>query len=263
MACSRTTVLQALETIAPVHLAESWDNVGLLVDPGEASEFCRAFVTIDLTDATLSEALELQADLIVAYHPPIFSGLKRLRADEVSERMIVKALRAGLTIYSPHTALDAVSGGMCDWLSTALGPAKSAPILPHESDAAVGSGRLARLEAPATIEQAIVMVKAHLGLSSLRVSRASHDRPIVSLGVCPGAGGQVFEKLDSVDLLLTGEMRHHDVLAFRAKGTHVILTDHTNTERGYLPTFAANIRKACAGLEVSVSKADADPLVVV
>ncbi len=260
MACPREVVLDALHQLAPTHLAESWDNVGLLVDPGERTEFERAFITIDLSDTTLEEALSSKADFIVAYHPPIFSGLKRLRWDQPAERIILRALREGLTIYSPHTALDAVPDGMGDWLARAVGPGRIKPIVPHESDSAAGSGRTIRLDRAISIDVAISMVKSHLGLSTLRTSRAGTELPITNVGVCPGAGGAVFEHLKRVDLLITGEMRHHDVLNFRARGTHVILTEHTNTERGYLPYLAQDLRKTCPGLEVLLSQLDADPL---
>ncbi len=262
MGCPRETVLEALAQIAPEFLAEPWDNVGLLVDPGESVQFERAFVTIDLTDVTLEEAIEREADFIVAYHPPIFGGLKRLRFDAPSERVVLRALRAGLTIFSPHTALDAVRDGMTDWLARAVGPGRMRPIVPHSVDIKAGAGRLVRLDRPVTIEAAVEMVKAHLGLSHVRLSEAERRDPIVSVAVCPGAGGSVFEKLDRADLLITGEMRHHDVLLRRARGTHVILTDHTNTERGYMPFLGQDLARACPGLDVVVSRRDADPLQV-
>lgn len=262
MACPRETVLKALDQIAPQFLAEPWDNVGLLVDPGERVEFERAFVTIDLTDLTLDEALECQSDFIVAYHPPIFSGLKRLRFDAASERVVLRALRAGVTIFSPHTALDAVRDGMTDWLARAAGPGRMQPIVPHHMDTSAGAGRLVRLDRPLSLNRAVDMVKSHLKLQHLRVSEAPRADPIVNVAVCPGAGGSVFEKLTRADLLITGEMRHHDVLAFRAKGTHVILTDHTNTERGYMPFLGRDLAKSCPGLDIHVSQLDADPLAV-
>lgn len=263
MGCPRETVLQALQQIAPEFLAEPWDNVGLLVDPGEATEFSTAFVTIDLTEDTLLEALEKDADLIVSYHPPIFSGLKRLRFDAPGERIVLRALRAGMTVHSPHTALDAVRGGMTDWLARAVGPGRMTPIVPHEVDIEAGSGRLIRLDRPVKLARAVEMVKAHLGLAHVRVSQARGDEPIQKVAVCPGAGGSVFEKVGGADLFITGEMRHHDVLARRARGSHVILTDHTNTERGYLSHLAQDIIRSCPGMAVLVSETDADPLQVV
>jgi dinuclear metal center YbgI/SA1388 family protein len=263
MACTRDEVFKALEELAPPEFAESWDNTGLLVDPDGRREFVRAFVTIDLTQATMDEADEFAADLIIAYHPPIFSGLKRLRKDVPGEDLIVRALRAGQTIYSPHTALDVVAGGMNDWLVSALGPGAASPIVPHALDARVGLGRQMELAEALDPQEAVRRVKAHLGLSHVRFGASSGNQPIKTVAVCPGAGGSVFEKVGHVDLLITGEMRHHDVLGRNARGTHVLLTDHTNTERGYLPEFGRRLMSLCPGLLVSVSRVDRDPLQVV
>jgi putative NIF3 family GTP cyclohydrolase 1 type 2 len=149
---------------------------------------------------------------------------------------------------------------MTAWLAKALGPGEVSPIVPVEPGSAQGSGRHVVLERPVTLQEAVVLIKAHLGLSQLRLSRAFTDQMVTTFAVCPGAGGSVFEKLGHVDLLLTGEMRHHDVLSRKENGTHVILTDHTNTERGYLPHFADDLRRLCPGLRVEVSTTDADPL---
>lgn len=261
MACSRLVVLEALERLAPLDLSEPWDNTGLLVDPTDRAEFARAFVTIDLTRETLGEADEFAADLIVAYHPPIFAGLKRLRRGAPGEEIVVRALRAGQTIYCPHTALDAATDGMTDWLARALGPGSTRPITPHPVVPDAGAGRLVELDAPLSLQNAVERFKAHLGLRHVRV--AGGGREVKRFAVCPGAGGSVFERVGPVDLLVTGEMRHHDVLARQAAGTSVILTDHTNSERGFLPVFARRLAEACPGLEVSVSRVDADPLRIV
>jgi dinuclear metal center YbgI/SA1388 family protein len=264
MPSPRDQVLTALSEIAPLHFAEPWDNVGLIVDPGDHPEFARAFFTIDLTTDTMGEAEELGADLIIAYHPPIFSGLKRLRATEYGEALVVRALRAGLTIYSPHTAVDVAPKGMNDWLAAAVGEGATAPIVPHESVDGAGVGRIVELQSEIDLAEATRRAKKHLGLEKLRVSEAPTGRAIRRVAVCPGSGGSVFENLgDDIDLLITGEMRHHDVFARRERGTHVLLADHTNTERGFLPTLAERLGQSCPGLEVSVSQMDADPLSIV
>ncbi len=107
----------AMERIAPVGLAESWDNVGLLL--GSRSDVLRGpvLLTIDVTEAVLDEAIGLSCSAIVSYHPPIFNAVKRVCDDTSSGRVLLRAARAGLAVYSPHTALDAASGGMTDWLA--------------------------------------------------------------------------------------------------------------------------------------------------
>lgn len=259
-------VLTELEATAPLRLAESWDNVGLLVDPHEEDVPCeRLLLTVDLTWPVFEEALSRGADWVVAYHPLIFRGVQRLRAKAPSERVLVAALRRGIVVYSPHTALDAVRDGMTDWLASALGPGARTPILPAEGDPAAGQGRRVELATPLELGEATARIKAHLGLGHVRLAAASRHlagEQIRTLAVCPGAGGSVFEKVSDVDLLLTGEMRHHDVLARAARGTSVVLCDHTNTERGFLPVYAERLRARLPGVEVLVSEEDRDPLAV-
>lgn len=259
----RDQVLTALRALSPEHLAEPWDNVGLLVDPESSSSWARALITIDLTRATLAEAEQMGAELIVSYHPPIFSGLKRLRASHQGEELVVRALRRGISIYSPHTALDAAPGGMNDWLAQALGPGTTRPIVSAPETPSAGAGRFVELEVPISVEEAVSRAKIHLGLGQVRLARAVAAQEIRTLAVCPGAGGSVFEKVAHADLFLTGEMRHHDVLHRQARGAHVILTDHTNTERGFLPHYAALLAARCPGLDVQVARLDTDPLQIV
>lgn len=255
-----TELLAALDRLAPLRFAGGWDNVGLILE-GTRS-VARAFVCIDLVETVLDEALDAEADLILSYHPPLFRGVKRITAADASGRVLARALRAGVHVYAPHTALDASPGGMGDWLAVAAGAGTFRPLEPDAAEPAAGLGRLTELNAPVSLDEAVARVKDHLGLSSVRVACPPELRPVRTVGSCPGAGGGMFEKLGDVDLLITGEMRHHDVLWRAANGTAVILTDHSNCERGYLPTYASRVEEAL-GIPVVVSQVDADPLRVV
>ncbi|MBK7581233.1 MAG: Nif3-like dinuclear metal center hexameric protein [Myxococcales bacterium] len=261
-------IIAVLEAIAPLRYAADWDNVGLLVEPtsGEQS-VSRVLLTIDLGEDVLAEAVERRAELVVAYHPPIFGGLKRLTQSRADERVVVSALRAGITIYSPHTALDAAPGGVNDWLAAALGAGNTAPLQPApDGNPGFGMGRMVELESPMTLHALVARVKAHLRLDHVRVAAAArHDagEPIQRAAVCAGAGGSLFAGLAEPELYLTGEMRHHDVRAKLAAGASVILCDHTNTERGFLPDLARRISAALPDFDLVVSTEDRDPLHVV
>ncbi|MEM1355345.1 MAG: Nif3-like dinuclear metal center hexameric protein [Planctomycetota bacterium] len=115
-------VMSVLSTVAPEHLAEDWDQVGLHL-AGNGKAVRQAMLCIDLTPAVLDEAIASRCQLIVAYHPPIFHPLKRLADRDWKEKMLAKAVRKGIAVYSPHTALDAVREGMNDWLCEGLGKA--------------------------------------------------------------------------------------------------------------------------------------------
>jgi dinuclear metal center YbgI/SA1388 family protein len=126
-----SVILDALEAIAPTSQAESWDNVGLIVgDP--ASSVSRAMLCIDYTHAVRDEAKQAGCDLIVAYHPPIFESIKRVTADGSSD-LIHDAIRRGVAIYSPHTALDVAPGGTNDVLADVISLQDRRPLKLRES----------------------------------------------------------------------------------------------------------------------------------
>jgi dinuclear metal center YbgI/SA1388 family protein len=118
-------LVRAMDRIAPVRFAASWDNVGLLVGD-EASPMKSVLLAIDCTAEVLAEARRAGATAIVSYHPPIFSGQKRFVAGSVA----FDAARAGVAIHSPHTALDVATGGTNDVLADALSMIARQPLRP-------------------------------------------------------------------------------------------------------------------------------------
>jgi dinuclear metal center YbgI/SA1388 family protein len=267
MAIALPKILSALAEIAPLELAEDWDNVGLLLEPPRRKSVSRILLAIDLTEPVLDEAIRARAELVVAYHPPIFAPLRRLTSAEAKERIVLRCIEKRIAVYSPHTALDAVSGGVNDWLAEALGAGERRPIVPVDGDdGAIGQGRLVSLDKPVALATVVRRVKRHLGLAQVRVARSSrHARgaKVRSVALCAGAGGSVLEGV-AADLYWTGEMRHHDVLAANAAGASVILCEHTNTERGYLDVLASRLADAVgAGVQLRVSRVDRDPMEIV
>jgi dinuclear metal center YbgI/SA1388 family protein len=125
--------VSAMEQIAPTRYAESWDNVGLLVgDPEQPVN--RAMLMIDYTSAVAIEAQEANCDAIVAYHPPMFDAVKRITSTS-SSSLIFDAIRRGVAIYSPHTALDVADGGTNDLLADVLMLNDRAPLKLAETKA--------------------------------------------------------------------------------------------------------------------------------
>lgn len=260
-------VLAVLERTAPLQFAEPWDNVGLLLEPvpvAEAAPLESALLTIDLADDVVAEAERVGAKLVIAYHPPIFQGLKRLRSSQPSERAVLRCATNGIAVFSPHTALDAAPQGVNTWLSDAFGEGWRGPCVPNPLDGSYGQGRFVRLQVAISLSDALAAIKRQLGLGQLRVSAAdahAADRPkIRNIAVCAGAGGSLFEKLSGYDLFVTGEMRHHDVRAHALAGSSVVLSEHTHTERGFLPVLAERLRAAVPGVTFHVSQCDREPL---
>lgn len=253
------TIIQTLEKIAPLDYAAEWDNVGLLINPLRPLNVKKILLTIDLTEAVADEAIASKTDLIVTYHPILFSPANRLDADNAYDRTVMKLIQKNIAVYSPHTALDAVIGGVNDWLADGVGDGEVSVLHPHEHGEA-GQGRLVELKRPVKLKTLTQRIKKYLGLKTVRTASASEDIPIQTVALCAGAGSGAFEGIRA-DCYLTGEMSHHNILAATQRGSHVILCEHTNTERGYLPVFGKILRKALGnGIDISVSEIDSDPI---
>jgi dinuclear metal center YbgI/SA1388 family protein len=124
-------VLIWLDRFAPPHLAESWDNVGLLWgDPGALVE--RVMTCLTVTPQTADEAIESGAGLIVSHHPVLFKPVKhvRVRGDDPQGTFLWKLAGAGVAIASPHTAFDNTAGGINDGLARRLGLIDVGPLRP-------------------------------------------------------------------------------------------------------------------------------------
>jgi len=113
-------IISWLETIAPVSYQEPYDNAGLIVgDPSEAVK--GVLISLDVTEDVVEEALTTSCNLIVAHHPIIFKGLKKLTGSNHVERTVIKAIKANIAIYAIHTNLDSVLQGVNAEISEMMG----------------------------------------------------------------------------------------------------------------------------------------------
>jgi len=249
-------LIDILETLAPPEGAAEWDNTGLILEASSGLPLNKILLTLDLTAEVAAEALDSGVQAIVAYHPPVFSGLKQLnRADPVAAPLL-DLLAAGVSVYSPHTALDAAPEGMSDWMAGVFEYTRI--------EAIEGSGRVLTLSNPLIPAEVGRRLKSSLALPYLRRALAARGvGSIRRLALCPGAGASVLSGL-VVDAVVTGEMKHHDILSFTRRGVHVFLSEHTHTERPYLAVLQERLlARLPAGVEVLLSRADKDPVELV
>jgi dinuclear metal center YbgI/SA1388 family protein len=169
-------VCQHLDSLAPLRLAEEWDNVGLLVgDPESAAN--RIMTCLTVTPETVAEAIDNQADLIVSHHPLPFRPVKRITTDQVPTRMLWQLIRAGIAVYSPHTGFDSAANGINQSLGEQLGLTDLRPLNPLENDPqGLGSGRIGNLPARISVAEFGQHLKAIFELSPVATGRPR--RPI-------------------------------------------------------------------------------------
>lgn len=120
------TIAEKIEEIAPLKLAQGWDNVGLLIGDRQRNAK-NILLTIDVTSEVVTEAKRLKTDLIISYHPVIWDGLKKITADGPS-RTVYELIRSGIAVFSIHTALDSAIGGVNDGLAEIVGIRDPKPI---------------------------------------------------------------------------------------------------------------------------------------
>lgn len=359
-------VCQAMETLAPPRLAQAWDNVGLLV--GERTAPCtRVLLCIDTTPAVLAEAVRRRCPMIVSYHPPIFRPIKAILADsDGTDAIVHEAIRHGISIYSPHTALDAADGGTNDVLASLCGLRDAGPfefvpagrpeckivtfvppaalervadamfaagagrigayekcsyrlrgegtffgtdethpaigrkgqlehvdevrietvaprdrvsdivaalraahlyetpaydVYPLEAPPAPGIGRVGRLPAGTTLGALARALKRRIGSSVVQLVGRSGQR-VRRAAVCAGAAGLLpleRTRAADADVIVTGEIHHHDALTYLRTGRCAIALGHAESERPVLASLAKRLTAAVAGVKTFVSRADTGP----
>ena len=241
-------VMNALERIAPRHLAEDWDNTGLLVG-SYAQKVERILVALDVDDIVVAEAIERSADMIVAHHPAIFRGMKQLRTDLPLGRRLAALLTHSIAVAAAHTNLDITRGGVNDVLAERLGLEKlSGFIMVEQADGSAESlGRIGTLPAPVAIDDFAHSVCKRLGVSHVRLVRAA-DRPVRRVAVVGGAGAEFIDTAvrRGADVYVTGDVKYHEAQRAAEQGMHLIDAGHFGTEVPVLPVLADLLRAELA-----------------
>ncbi len=126
-------IINAIEEIAPISYQESYDNCGVQV--GDIyKEASGALLTLDVTEAVIEEAIKNNCNLIIAHHPLIFSGLKKITGKNYVERVIIKAIQNNITIYAAHTNLDNMRNGVNQKIAEKLGLINTSILAPSSSN---------------------------------------------------------------------------------------------------------------------------------
>lgn len=255
-------VVSILEQFAPSVLAEEWDNVGLLVGDRDSS-VRRVMTCLTVTGATVEEAIERGADLVVSHHPLPFTALKRITTDSHEGRLLLKLIKAGVAVYSPHTAFDSATAGINQHLATAIDLADISPLVPAAGldDAELGAGRVGNIAGGTPLTALVDRLKIAILVESIRVV-GEDDQKVTRVGVACGAGSSLLDAAIAAgcDCFLTGEASFHTCIAAEAAGLAVVLTGHFASERFALDVLAEYLAHQLPDVEVWGSRNERDPL---
>ena len=223
-------IVQVIEAAYPREAALDFDNVGLLAGRTE-KEVERVYIALDATDAVIDRAIEAGADMLITHHPLIFSPLKKVTDEDFVSRRVVKLIQNDISYYAMHTNYDVL--GMAELAEKILGIRDSEVLdITMEKDGKQeGIGRIGELEKPMTLEECCVYVKHKLNLGSLKVF-GDMQAEVSRLAISPGSGKTAIAAAiaKGADVLVTGDIGHHDGLDAVEQGLAVIDAGHYGTE---------------------------------
>lgn len=259
--CTIKDILAVVETIAAASLAESWDNVGLMVgDPAMVAT--GIMVALDPTEAVLDEALDCHANIIITHHPLIFHPLKSIRIDQPLGNFLRKAMMHHVAVIGCHTNLDVVAGGVNDVLADGLGLHDSeilAASRPTDGtrETPVGFGRLGRYPAPISSDEFVSLLGCLLDVEVLAVAGRLPDR-IETVALCGGSGSELAEiaRERGAQVYLTAEIKHSVARWAEEVDFCIIDAGHFCTEN---PVVAALVKMLRAGCEKEGKTIDIRP----
>ncbi|KAK0458208.1 NGG1 interacting factor 3-like protein [Desarmillaria tabescens] len=249
------TVCKVMESIAPLRLAEKWDNVGLLLESPSHKLKGRNCVLLTIDRRRVHHAQRASRRLVPS------TDIQASPITNPLQTSLLQCAAEGISIFSPRSSLDSVWGGLNDWLAKGFGTGKVSAFMGEKLDASGTSegaeSRLVILDEPVSVKELVGRVKRYLGLPQVQVAYPSAALSVIR------TGSMLVGR--ETDVYFIGGMSHvlssMEVIASVAAGKHAILCGHTNRERGYLSVLAEQLRKEIQAedLEVFVSKEDAHP----
>jgi dinuclear metal center YbgI/SA1388 family protein len=278
----------ALARIAPLSLAEDWDNVGLLIGDRRRS-VARVMTCLTISAPVIQEAIQEAADLIVTHHPLPFKPLSKITSDSITGSYLLELIEHRIAVYSAHTAFDSAQGGINEMLGQLLELRNLKPLVERQgsppqtevntdassvtpngtvaissaanNSATNGSGRFGQLPSVETARVVIRRAAESLGSTSPRMV-GDPDREVSRVALACGSGGSFLAAAArrGCDLLITGEATFHACLEAEALGISLGLLGHYWSERFGMDRLAETLGQEFPDLAVWSSRRERDPV---
>lgn len=246
-------IIQAIEDVYPKNYAMDWDNVGLLVGRTD-KDVANVYIALDLTEEVIEKAVQAEADMIITHHPLIFSPLRTITNEHFIGNRVVTLLQHDISCYAMHTNYDILR--MAELSAEILG-LKDAGVLevvfdgPEEK----GIGKLGSYGRELTLRECSGIVKEKFNLDSVKVF-GDLNKEIKRIAISPGSGKSVIKTSlkKGADVLITGDIDHHEGIDAVAQGMAVIDAGHYGLEHIYIEDMRRFLEGACPALTVKTTE---------
>ena len=238
------------DTVIPRALSCEWDNDGLMCCPDATREAKKVLVSLDATADVVAEAIDGGYDLIITHHPFIFKGLKSITDGNFVGSKSIDLIRAGISVFSFHTRLDTVEGGVNDVLAAVLGLHNAVPFGED------GMGRIGTLDAPMSADEFARKVKDALGAPT--VSLSACGKPCYRVAVLGGGGDSATgaAMAAGADTYVTGDLGFHTLTDAPDMGVNLIAAGHFYTENPVCRRICEIVGEADASIECHVTNSN-------
>lgn len=274
-------ICSAVENLAPLQLAEKWDNCGLLIGSTEAP-VSRVLLTLDVTSEAVALADRLGSEMIIAHHPLIFNPLRTLRDEPPINHIIYKCIKNNVSVYAAHTNLDSAVGGVSDALAAVLNLnvidtliPKSLPIsadltdetsrgtvneylkdfIGASSNVLPGLGRIAVPPEKTRAKPFLRMVNNNLQSTGCIIN-FDKDKTYRRIAIWGGAFDEMAIPVciaKQIDCIVAGEIKHNLLLALAESGIHAVAVGHDVTERTVLPRLMQYLKLAIPDCRIAIN----------
>ena len=254
------SIIGAIQEMAPVALQESYDNSGLQL--GDASAECTgALLCVDVTPERVDEAVAKGCNLIISHHPVLFHGLKQIIGTTPQQEVVIRAIRAGVAIYSAHTSLDNAPEGVNKWLAMELGLNYLHPLQPISANMPdAGAGAIANAAVPLSAMQLVEKVKQTCQSPVCRCTIPPSGK-ISSIAMCGGSGGSMIADAikAGAQAYITSDVRYHDFLDYTGR-IFIIDIGHFESESCTKRIFYHLITQKFPNFAVHYSDSEKNPI---
>lgn len=276
MIATVSDIVDVMNTLAPRLLAEEWDNVGLQVgDPKQNVK--TIWIALDPTLPVLDAACRENVDLLITHHPLFFRPIKSIDFQTPLGSLLKMAVRQQLAVFSAHTNLDIVAGGINDILSERIGltdlkilrkTSDFCESQPLDTDGSVqGLGRIGTLEKPLELIAFAKMIKKKMGLKTIKLA-GNPSLMVTDAAVCSGSGSSLLPDFFAcgAQVYVSGDLKYHDARDVEAANLGMIDIGHFSSERLIIKALSKRLKMifTAKGFEIDVDACDLekDPFIV-
>ncbi len=257
-------LLKRLDEIAPLAIAEEWDNVGLLLGDPE-SEIHKVMTCLTITQATVSEAIAKDVDCIVVHHPIPFKPVSQITTSTSTGRFLWQLASNKVAVYSPHTAWDNARFGINQKLAEFFQLENIRPMIPLKSEIVnrissivseedlrhLGTGRIGTVTKGDTVSVIISSIHAMIHNPIIERNQSLLTKVNRIAFVC-GSGGSFANaaKKAGADLLVTGEATYHQFLEATNLGLGLVTFGHYQSEAGSMSLLSEMLGESFPELQI-------------